>query len=53
MHDALLPFHKERSQREKRDYVGKILKRRTPPPPALTQFGNALLSKKNWVNFSF
>ena len=33
---------------KKRDYVGKIPKRRTPP-----QFGKALLSKKSWLYFSF
>ena len=42
---------KGRYQRKKRDYVGKIPKRRTPPPP---QFGKPLLSKKkSWVYFSF
>ena len=40
----------ERCQRKKRDYVGKIPKRRAPPPPP--QFGKPLLSKKK-VGFIF
>ena len=45
----MLKSYKERSQREKRDYVGKVSMQRTPPPP---QFGNALFLKK-MVYFSF
>ena len=35
---------KERAQREKRDYVGKIPKWRTPPPPP--SLGNPCYQKK-------
>ena len=41
---------KGRYHRKKRDYVGKIPKRRTPHPPSL---GNPCYQKKSWVYFSF
>ena len=39
---------KGRHLREKRDYVGKIPKQRTPP-----SLGNPCYQKKSWVYFSF